>query len=76
MEKMEFGFGFSLKELIIFNTNEKFEKMFIDRTDENDPIKIKEPIYKLIQLSSFALFLNTNENLDLSECQIINPCIF
>ncbi len=59
-EQHFFAFGFSVQELIVYNTNDKWEKSFIDRTEEAENNAPKDPTHKLVNLKDFSLYLYTD----------------
>jgi vacuolar protein sorting-associated protein 13A/C len=52
-----YSFGVTLKEMLVVNTNENWVEQFIDR---NKTKNIN--VYKLLKISNFGIYLNSNEN--------------
>ena len=55
--KNNVSLGFTLQEMFVVNTNERYEQEFIDRN-----VNKNANIYKLLQISNFGVYLNPKEN--------------
>ena len=51
-----YSIGITMKEMLVINTNQNWERHFIDRNIEKNAT-----IYKLLQISKFGLYLKVNE---------------
>ena len=59
--KNNVSLGFTLQEMFVVNTNEKYEQEFIDRN-----VNKNANIYKLLQISNFGVYLNPKETFFIS----------
>jgi vacuolar protein sorting-associated protein 13A/C len=59
--KPYYSLGFVLKELVVVNTNEQWEEIFIDRNKQKDI-----DVFKLLKITKFGFYLNTNETVMIS----------
>jgi len=62
-DEMKYSWGLTLDRLDIYTTDTKWEKAFFDRTDPKNKDK---PMNKLLKLSSFCIYWNSNEKNQLS----------
>ena len=57
-EGRRFACGFTIKELMVYGVNAKWEKCFIDRTEDGPSA---EPTRKIVNLTAFSLYLLSSE---------------
>lgn len=56
-----YSLGFTLEEMLVVNTNEKWEEKFIDRNKQKDI-----NVFKLLKIKNFGFYLKTEENFFIS----------
>ena len=56
--------GFTLEQLKIRTTNEKWEETFLDRTAVTDA---NQPLYKILDLNHFGFYYKPNDTIFISE---------
>ena len=56
--------GFTLEQLKIHTTNEKWEETFLDRTSITDA---NQPLYKILDLNHFGFYYKPNDTIFISE---------
>jgi hypothetical protein len=60
-KKPFYSLGFTLEEMLVVNTNEKWEEKFIDRNKQKDI-----NVFKLLKIKNFGFYLKTEENFFIS----------
>jgi hypothetical protein len=53
-----FSMGFTLRHLKLYTTNEKWESVFMDRTDKEAALN---PLYKVLDISNLGFYYKTDD---------------
>ena len=53
-----FSMGFTLRHLKLYTTNDKWESVFMDRTDKE---AAQNPVYKVLDISSLGFYYKTDD---------------